>query len=77
MSNDLWWYIKNWFKPKNKEEKEEPKKEVKITKPKASEMGINFQRKKSLKFASFIKKEMNLVLKLMLNLQYSVTVNYL
>ena len=35
MSNDLWWYIKNWFKPKNKEEKEEPKKEVKITKPKA------------------------------------------
>ena len=30
MSNQIWWHIKNWLKPK----KEEPKKEVKITKPK-------------------------------------------
>ena len=30
MSNQIWWHIKNWLKPK----KEAPKKEVKITKPK-------------------------------------------
>ena len=33
MSNDLWWYIKNWFKPTTKEE---PKEEVKITKSKTT-----------------------------------------
>ena len=33
MSNDLWWYIKNWFKPKTEEE---PKEEVKITKSKTT-----------------------------------------
>jgi len=33
MSNDLWWYIKNWFKPTTKEE---PKEKVKITKSKTT-----------------------------------------
>jgi hypothetical protein len=40
MSNDIWWYIKNWFKPK----KEEPKQKVKITKSKITRKKRNGEK---------------------------------
>ena len=54
MSNDLWWYIKNWFKPTTKEE---PKEEVKITKSKTTRKKRNGDKlsKKEVAIRKFYK----------------------
>jgi len=56
MSNQIWWHIKNWLKPKVKGE---PKEKVKITKPKATRKkrnGDTLSKKEVIQIRKFYKE---------------------